>query len=142
MKAIQLYCTSWVGYADNAEHIYCRVSEHTVESLEDACAAGDYCVPLGDPFLYTPTESAAMYLARKDNYRGGSEKIHDDAMYYVEHGVSRFWSLHQVCSEVHKKFPDMKLYGFFKSHEEFCSHYHKENEKGIYEPQDFVVLKY
>lgn len=142
MMAIQLYCTSWVGYADNAEHIYCRVSEHSEDSLEETCLTGDYCVPLGDSLFYTPTKEAAFSIARKDNYRGGEEQIRSDVAYYIEHGVSRFWSLHQICSEVHKKFPGMKLYGFFKSHEDFCRQYHKETEKGIYEPQDFVVLKY
>ena len=138
MKALQLYVTSWVGESVEAEHYYCKVHEHPVEALERGCLIDDYCVPLGDSFRYIPTEEQALALARKDNYRGGGAKIREDADEYMENGVTRFWTLHQLCEEVHKKYPDMKLYGFLSDHFSFCKKYREENDK----PQDFVVLKY
>lgn len=141
MNGVLLHCTSWVGECTEAEHFYCRIGEYPEDALEELCSRG-VCPINGVSFRYTPTEEQALALARKDNYRGGGTKIRSDADDYIEDGVTRFWSLHQICEEAHKKFPDKKLYGFFESHRGFCRWYRKESETGKYQPQDFVVLKY
>ena len=98
MKGIQVYCSTWVGYTKEAEHYYCKLALFDEEKLVEAIKEDDYCVPVGEPFRYIPTEEAARAIAEKDNYRGGEEYIRNAMRSYMESGTTRFFSLHHICS--------------------------------------------
>ena len=139
MKAVQLYCTSWVGVTKDAEHYYCKLFVFDEDKIKKAVADDDYCVPVGEPLRYVPTYEGARAIAEKDNYKG-DRQLQLDIDFYLSNGTTRFFSLHQMCAEAHKKYPDLPIYGFFPRHKDFCKVYGEETRKGIYDEQDYVIL--